>query len=454
MRLNFRRKKVPKTEEHAPKVENGFSAVSVMGQSERESYKPILMLLESQEGKIYLHWDKPALEYKKCGICFPVVKLQLCGTELTIVSRDGMQESDVVDTIDMSDANPCSHLFISDNELECSNTSSLVAEDPKLLVRVQRAILLLQFERLSLYKSLTATLISSFGLNIPDIHLILQNTYPYEDWCYIRVDGSWMKVWAQVDTFQKAALKSMPRSVKFFKDNKSLTKKNLVCYIQDSGIVDEVFFVRDPFPDSDVSTCKVEEMDSFLAHINTIKYMGEVHWATTSPSVNNSRSSSISGGSPPSPSKRSAGVPKAINTHRRTLSHLSTWSNLSGDSSEQLKPDADVSGLLIKPIPHGGIHHMESMVRFVIPMYDCLGLYGRPFGFKLDHEDIDSLLFGLPKLPNIDYMAQEEFEMFLDQSSDTPTAWRDLKTFLSSRMKDPSRSQMHFKTLTYAASIS
>ena len=46
---------------------------------------------------------------------------------------------------------------------------------------------------------------------------------------------------------------------------------------------------------------------------------------------------------------------------------------------------------------------------------DCARLYGRPVQFKTDRTDMNSLMFGLPKLPSVDYFAQEEIAHLMTQ---------------------------------------
>lgn len=55
------------------------------------------------------------------------------------------------------------------------------------------------------------------------------------------------------------------------------------------------------------------------------------------------------------------------------------------------------------------------MIRFIVPLMDCARLYGRPVQFKTDRTDINSLMFGLPKLPSVDYFAQEEIAHLMTQ---------------------------------------
>lgn len=55
------------------------------------------------------------------------------------------------------------------------------------------------------------------------------------------------------------------------------------------------------------------------------------------------------------------------------------------------------------------------MIRFIIPLMDCARLYGRPVQFKTERTDINSLMFGLPKLPSVDYFAEEEIAHLMTQ---------------------------------------
>lgn len=83
-----------------------------------------------------------------------------------------------------------------------------------------------------------------------------------------------------------------------------------------------------------------------------------------------------------------------------------------------------------------------SLVRFIIPFYDSLNLYGRPKRFNVDHMDPESLLFALPKLPAIDYLTPEEFELFLHEPFDRQNAWAQLKAFVATSIRHPARTRM------------
>lgn len=62
------------------------------------------------------------------------------------------------------------------------------------------------------------------------------------------------------------------------------------------------------------------------------------------------------------------------------------------------------SALFIMPEHHSAVPGFDTLIRFLVPLFDAFGLYGRPAKLKADRIDPDSLLFGLPTLPHVHYL--------------------------------------------------
>ena len=56
------------------------------------------------------------------------------------------------------------------------------------------------------------------------------------------------------------------------------------------------------------------------------------------------------------------------------------------------------------PEQHSSVPGFDTLIRFMVPLLDSFGLYGRPKRLKADRIDPDSLLFGLPTLPHVHYL--------------------------------------------------
>ncbi|RKP29452.1 hypothetical protein METBISCDRAFT_28207 [Metschnikowia bicuspidata] len=66
-------------------------------------------------------------------------------------------------------------------------------------------------------------------------------------------------------------------------------------------------------------------------------------------------------------------------------------------------PDSEAS-LFVMPEEHHSVPGYDTLIRFLIPLFDAFGLYGRPKRLKADRMDPESLLFGLPTLPCVYYL--------------------------------------------------
>ncbi|AGO11989.1 AaceriAGR313Wp [[Ashbya] aceris (nom. inval.)] len=413
------------------KLHMGGTVVHGMKHTDYDSIKPILMLLDAQERKTYMNWDH-GIECRMGSNTYQVSSLLLTGTDLRVRVWDPSSEYDIISVVGMQDLYAVLLSPFAGNEWRFNDEITLIIHDPVAMSRLERAIALVYFEKWSLHKSLTATLLSTVGLQIPDIHLILKSPHVFQDWCHIYVGDEWMKVWVHIDGSPKHRLKSMPFGIKFFKDNKVLNKKNLICYIAASELVEEAFFVPHAGDAlvTDSSTLKIDSITSFLAQLDTIRYMGPVWWPVDR---QDAKSQSSSHSSPPSSQKASEPTKAG---HSRSFSVLS---GLSQSDADPVLDTVQLGGLLIRPIPHGGIHHLESLVRFIIPFYDSLHLYGRPKRFNIDPMDPESLLFALPKLPSIDYLTPEEFELFLYEPFDRQNAWSQIKDYVATSIRHPAR---------------
>lgn len=340
---------------------------------------------------------------------------------------------------------------------------SFLCTDHMYVKQLSKAISLAQFEYGSLWKALTASIISLMGFKISDIHLILNNNYSFKDWCFIKVRNEWVKAWCHIDKRSKVGESKGKLRIKFYKDDKSTSKKNLICYISDASGVEDVFLGTEPgrsidhnegnwdldqlktMSQSGVSS--VTTMETVLASVTTVGIIGRVHWTkdslTDSPTSSRSRSSSLVW-APKSPRKRVVSMgERSAHKHSRNVSLISTSSSTQNFDDDDFELTNE--RFLFKPVPHSGVYHLETIIRFLIPLFDCLQLYGRPTAFKFEREDVDSLSFGLPRLPTIDYFSYDELltlQNMVIPDSDTVGRWSFFKCFLRDCYLDPDRQKM------------
>ncbi|CCF60124.1 hypothetical protein KAFR_0J00560 [Kazachstania africana CBS 2517] len=365
--------------------------------------KPILTLLENQSSKLYYEWpsdEKQVDENWTINIndqIKPVKKLKLANNELIFELNDGKKlQLPLID----HDSSMGTFKYESNYIVFLTSPSvTLVCDNINYVSTLKRLISLSIFEHFSLFKSATGTFLSTVGLHIPDMHVVLNSEFNFKDWCEIYVEGQgWIRAWCHINRKRssKFGLSSPQKNerkgkyqIKFYKDNKSTSpssQSNLICYIPDSNNVEDVFFYN--------LRSSLLEPTNFVDNTNHIKLLGEIFF---NQECNLNDISSRKSFSP----KRS----------------VSTASIKSSSSSSQNKSSFKVNkkGLLIRPIPHNGISHIETFIRFIIPIFDVTRKYGRPNHFKSSRNDMDSLMFGLPKLPHLDYFQHEDIKTLLSR---------------------------------------
>ncbi|SCU97203.1 LANO_0E15434g1_1 [Lachancea nothofagi CBS 11611] len=479
---NSERSKVT-SEDEFRHVKSGVDAVHG---KDREPLKPLLILLDCQQRKSYLSWTSSSnllLQVRGQADVVPVVNLGLRGTVVQLIVEPEANEYDNCVELDVANGiSPMSwkleqtSLVLNDGAMTLWCRSPEAQSQLRLLYDM---CMLARFEYMSLFKALTATVISTYGSRISDISAVLLAQHSYKDWCYISIGGEWVKAWCHVDRSPKhAGSHKGHHQIKFFRDDKSLTSKNLLCFIPDCGDVEDLFFVEDQDPNivesapsdgfdrlrfrdhmdnaRDDTGSFENSLDAMLSRLTTLRLVGDIFWPDVSSGSSKSRSSVLL-----SPiKKRTKSISTPSNSangnaaqHRRSKSAVSM-------NSTVFHPDADefefkTSEILIKPIPHSGVHHLESLIRCALPMMGCLSLYGRPVHFKNSREDPESLLFGLPKLPAVDFFAVQELQPLFEYTAATVDGSVSInktlsayKQFLAQKLVEPGRDKKTFTTLS------
>lgn len=88
--------------------------------------------------------------------------------------------------------------------------------------------------------------------------------------------------------------------------------------------------------------------------------------------------------------------PKLIDTS--TIIKLQGTITFNGEVTEEK------NSIFIMPEKHHGVPGYDTVIRFLIPTMNAFNLYGRPESLIAGRDNIRSLLFGLPTLPNVHYL--------------------------------------------------
>lgn len=358
-----------------------------------KNLKPLLFIARSINKKKYYTYkinnsiedDKWMVHYSN-GTVKPAHDIRLVGTTL-YVTVDENSQGYVIPIIDPKDGS--SNFQIFDDNLAFQDPHiALSINNIKQLSYLSNLVSIAIFENLSMYKAITATVISTMGLYIPDIKMILSPQFNFKDWCEIYIEGQgWVKAWCHINKRNTLKGKYDPKGkyqIKFYKDNKSSdpnSSSNLICYISDVDYVQDVFFYNQAPQDYNDET--------FMSNLNTIKILGDVKFNISPSKLRERRSSNIF------PMKRDIST-NAIN------------------KKTSMEVDIQHSGLLIKPLAHNGLPHVDAMIKFIIPIFDVTRKYGRPEGFNNSKEDINSLMFGLPRLPNYNFFDKNDIRQLLN----------------------------------------
>ncbi|CAI4043776.1 Tph3p SKDI_10G1940 [Saccharomyces kudriavzevii IFO 1802] len=438
--------------------------------------KPIFKLLQAQANKVYFQSSEVEAVWDikdSSGHVFEAKSISLVGSRIIVAdSSVGVMDVAIIDS--PSNMNQCEISSVGEFLQFNNGLLSVACNDFALLEKFKRLCMISIFEFVSIYKALTGTVISSYGLRMSDMHIILNSPFNFKDWCEIYLDGQgWVKVWCHIDKVSKSSNSKSNSDhdtkgkyqIRFFRDDKSTSSKNCIFFIPDNEYVQDVFFYNAD------SAEPSKNMNEFFQRLQMIKLVGNVRFCgdtdlndimdngSINSSANNgsgdSSSAALNNESPSTtPKSRTFFSPKG---HKRNSSHVSSLT-----SRSTKKPITNfttrTNGLLIRPLPHHGVHHLEAMIRFIIPLMDCARLYGRPVQFKTDRTDVNSLMFGLPKLPSVDYFAQEEIVHLMTQefnplkekdTDDTMAlAMSRFSSYLQERMTKVSKrnTELSFKT--------
>lgn len=289
------------------------------------------------------------------------------------------------------------------------------------------SVLLCKFEYQQLQEAYTGALLSSQAIHFSDIKTLLSpnNKSIKKEWCVIRfpfLNDKWIRCLVVVKPNNKIEI--------YTHSNKS--KKNLLSTIT-NGLSCYTIYPNDPTQVNNNSLLRVNGNCYINSELLTSILNDESMSSLTNESINskknfknrsrtNSLNKRLSIQSLRSSKSHDSSSAHDVNNnstdmnsnfshplHQRVTSIDTTVSDNSFSNSKtpkKLSKKDLVKTHLVYIIPesHPSVKPCEIMLRMLIPVLNSFSLYGRPTKFISSRTDKNSLLFGLPQLPNTYYL--------------------------------------------------
>lgn len=241
------------------------------------------------------------------------------------------------------------------------------------------ALRLSNFEYQLLQHAYTGALLSARGSRLSDIKTILaEKRFDHEDWVSIRYGSgmAWKRCYAVIEPSTSKRKSFIPGRILFY-ENDQKKKKQLMAVVTNSSSVCAVY----------------PQSHQLIDHSTMLKLEGYINFKSPSVSTKVSK--------------------KSIDDFKNT-------------------------SIFLMPEQHSSVPGFDTLIRFLIPLLDSFGLYGRPKRLKAERLDPDSLLFGLPTLPHVHYLELTDLAGFSNKSDfltwDVKT-WNDnLKSILKTKL--------------------
>lgn len=298
------------------------------------------------------------------------------------------------------------------------------------------AVLLCKFEYQQLQEAYTGALLSSQAIHFSDIRTLLSphNKNVKEEWCVVRfpfLNDKWIRCYLVVQPHNKIEIYT--HSSKARKYLLSTITNGLSCYTiypNDPSQVQNNSLLRlyaNCYINSDLLEVILND-DTISSTDENISLMNKKSVKTrSSRSRSNSRSrnnsfnrrlsqvslrSSRSHDSNLSSSNESSNLSSSHQHHQRISSVDTTISDSSFTNAKtpkklSKKSIAKTHLIYIIPESHASVKPCEISLRLLIPILNSYKLYGRPAKFISSRTDKNSLLFGLPQLPNTYYLNEK-----------------------------------------------
>jgi len=380
---------------------------------------PIITLINCQNSRIY-HKSQLYLNIEKNDaslqqdLSYQLIDGIIKGNQI-ILFKENLQSSFKPISINLLEATI--KIIDVENSLIISSSNKL-AYHLKFNEKIQlqtwlSCIKLSNYEFIKLNESYTASLLSSKATLLSDLHVLMSETrFSNEEWCNIKFskNSNWIKCFCVItpcDKFKRTKNHIKNGSIQFYTSSKT-HKKNLICSINS---IDSCFAV---YPNHinliDDSTLIKLNGDLTIYNLGLKKNSNDDDFdeISTSPNSPISRTTSIKSFS--NYNNNNNNNNNNINSRSRSnsKSHLRSTSISSIGSSKSIKGfNIDKTSLYILPKTHNAVKNFETLIRFLIPLYDSFQLYGRPKKLIAEKFNLQSLLFGLPSLPHTEYLTKE-----------------------------------------------
>lgn len=241
------------------------------------------------------------------------------------------------------------------------------------------ALRLSNFEYSSLQEAYTGALLSARGSRLSDIRTILaEKRFDHEDWVSIRYGSgmAWKRCYAVVEPSLSKKKSFTPGRILLY-ENEQKKKKQLMAVIINCTAATAIF------PQSHL----------LIDHSTMLKLDGYINFNSPSLSTKVSKS------------------------------HVGDFKRTS---------------IFLMPEQHSAVPGFDTLIRFIVPLFDSFGLYGRPKRLKANRTDMESLLFGLPTLPRVHYLPLEDIVQLTNSKSfldwDLGEWSKNIKAVLKSKM--------------------
>ncbi|KAL6929248.1 hypothetical protein ACO0SA_002588 [Hanseniaspora valbyensis] len=220
------------------------------------------------------------------------------------------------------------------------------------------ALRLCAFEYTSLQEAYTGAFLSSKGAKLSDIKVILADSkFNYEDWVSVRFGAGmpWKRCYAVVTPGKGQSSKKKKNQIEsfgevvFYENEKKSSNKRYAM-----STITSAFSIFAIYPSSPV----------LIDNSTMLKIEGEIEFND---------------------------FDKKNKDKKNDKSHWPSDTSKEGD-------------IFIMPENHNGVPGYDTIIRFLVPMLNSFHLYGRPNGLISARDDLNSLLFGLPTLPEIHYL--------------------------------------------------
>ncbi|KAL8937224.1 MAG: hypothetical protein Q9216_004533 [Gyalolechia sp. 2 TL-2023] len=214
-------------------------------------------------------------------------------------------------------------------------------------------IRLAMFEHTTLQEAYTGSLIAGKGKLLNNIKIIMERIkFKYEDWARVRFGAGtpWRRCWCVI---------SPPDEKEIQQQQKALKKKS--AYDRVAPILKGSIKFYD--------TKKIKKGTRPIATIND------------------------------------AFSAYAIYPQSKPLIDQSTLVKVEGIITIHSSPETTTEGFVfVMPEAHAAVTGFEMMLRWLVPLYDVYGLYGRPNRLIADVQDVRSLMFALPQTRRYGYL--------------------------------------------------